>query len=268
MSEALPPLGTLWVEGRLGWLEQACLASAVAVGHPVTLYTYKDATGAPPGVDIRDAREIMPFERMVRHEASGSWSLGSNLFRYEMQRRGAGIWIDADVYFLKPVRLEGRPVLFGWQKPGLVNGAVLWAAQDCPLMDRIFDYLAQEHIVPYWMPWRKRLPHELRRRLGLRPLRLGEHKWGVAGPRAITWAAGELDLLRHARPAEAFYPYGPKRARDAFDPGVDIMERTTPGTVAVHLWNEAIKELKRAPPPPGSFAARICAEHGIDPGAG
>lgn len=259
-----PPLHTLWVEGRLGWLEQACLASAVAAGHPVTLYAYRSVEGAPEGVAVADAEAVMPFSRMRRHKG-GSWSLGSNLFRYEAQRQGRGIWIDADVYILRPLPVPRPPVLFAWQKPGLVNGAVFWAAPESGLIERLDAYLAQTHIVPYWMSWRKRLPYALRKRLGLRPLPLEAHKWGVAGPRAITFAAGELGLLDHALPAETFYPYGPKRARDAFDPSVDILALTTPETVGIHLWNEAIRDLKKGPPPPGSFMARICAEQGIDP---
>lgn len=259
-----PALHTLWVEGRLGWLERACLASAVAVGHPVTLYTYRGVEGAPAGVVVRDAETVMPFARMRRHKG-GSWSLGSNLFRYEAQRQELGVWIDADVYFLRPLPAPRPPVLFAWQKPGLVNGAVFWAAPASRLIERIDAYLAQEHIIPDWMSWRKRLPHLLRKRLGLQPLPLEAHKWGVAGPRAITYAARELGLLDHALRADTFYPYGPKRARDAFDPAVDILARATPETVAVHLWNEAIRDLKKNPPPPGSFMFRICAEAGLDP---
>jgi hypothetical protein len=262
-----PALHTLWVEGRLGWLERACLASAVATGHDVTLFTYHGVEGAPSGVTVRDAADVMPFARMRRHKG-GSWSLGSNLFRYEMQRQGVGVWIDADVYFLRALPALSAPVLFGWQKDGLVNGAVFWAAPESGLIEALDAYLAQEHIVPYWMSWRKRLPYLLRKRLGLRPLPLEAHKWGVAGPRAITWAARERGLLGHAVPQATFYPYGPKKARDAFDPSVDIMARATPDTMAIHLWNEALGDLKRAPPPPGSFMARICAEQGVEPAAG
>lgn len=260
----LPRLNTLWVEGSLTYVEQVCLLSAVRLGHPVTLYTYYGVDGVPAGVELRDGREILPEARLVKHRAKDSWSLGSNIFRYQLMREGGGVWIDADLYFLKPLRLEGRDLLFGWQKKGLINGAVLYASPDHPLIDGLFAYLSKEHLMPYWMPWRKRVFYELRPRLGLRPLRLEEHRWGIAGPRAITHVARELDLLYHAVPADVFYPYGPKRARDAFEPGVDIRARLSPRTVTVHLWNEVIKSFKTAPPPAGSFIARICEAHDVE----
>lgn len=266
MAEADPPapLATLWVEGRLSYLEQVCLASAIAAGHSTTLYTYRGVEGAPPGVRVRDAREVMAEEHMIKHRARDSWALGANLFRYHMMRKGVGVWIDADLYLLRPLRLGGRSHLFGWQKEDLINNAVLYAPPDSPLLDGLFAFLAQEHIVPYWLPLKKRLRYQIRPWLGLRPLPLSEHRWGVAGPRALTHVARALDLTGHAVPQDVFYPYGPKRARDAFDPGIDLMARTTPRTVGIHLWNEAIKPLKRAPPPPGSFLARACERHGVD----
>jgi hypothetical protein len=260
----LPRLNTLWVEGSLTYVEQVCLSSAVRLGHPVTLYTYYGVDRVPPGVDVRDGREVLPEPRLLKHREKNSWSLGSNIFRYQLMREGRGVWIDADLYFIKPLHLDDRDLLFGWQKEGLVNGAVLYASPTNPLVEGLFNYLNQEHLVPWWMPWRKRVFYELRPKLGLRPLRLEEHKWGIAGPRAITYVARELDLLRHAEPADVFYPYGPKRARDAFAPAMDILARTSPRTVTVHLWNEVIKGFKRAPPPAGSFVAEICAAHGVD----
>ncbi|MFP4126524.1 MAG: hypothetical protein ACLFU0_07755 [Alphaproteobacteria bacterium] len=262
-GEPLPRLNTLWVEGALTYVEQVCLLSAVRLGHPVTLYTYFGVDRVPPGVEVRDGREVMAEARLLKHREKNSWSLGSNLFRYQLMREARGVWIDADLYFLKPLRLDGRELLFGWQKPGLINGAVFYASATHPLIDALFAHLGREHLIPHWLPWHKRIFYELRPRLGLRPLTLEEHRWGIAGPRAITYVARELDLLDHAVPADMFYPYGPKRARDAFDPAVDIRARLTPRTVTVHLWNEIIKSLKTRPPPAGSFIAEICAAQEI-----
>ena len=153
----------------------------------------------------------------------------------------------------------------GWQKPGLLNGAVFWVPPESPLIGALFDWLGQEHIVPPWLSWRKRLPYALRPLLGLRPLKLEEHRWGVAGPRAITLCAERLGMLDLAQPPDVFYPLQPKQARRAFDPADDVMALTTERTVAVHLWHEQVKALKAAPPPPGSFAASICAAHGVVP---
>lgn len=262
---SLPPLNALWVEGRLSWLERACLKSAVSVGHEVTLWTYFGVEGAPEGVAVRDGREVMPESGLLKHKKRNSWSLGSNIFRYRLMEQRCGAWMDADVYFLKPMPWLRDDVIYGWQKPGLLNGAILYIADDSPLLPALFSWLGQRHIVPPWLRLKKRWRYELTKRLNLTPIPLEEHHWGVAGPRAITHCAGPLGLLEHAQPVDVFYPLPPKRAKDAFNPSVDVLAETTDRTITVHLWNEEVKALKKAPPPAGSFAAHICAEQGIDP---
>jgi len=262
-ARRLPRLNTLWVEGRLTYVEQACLCSAVRAGHPVTLYSYFDVSGVPAEVEHRDGREVMPERALVKHRQKNSWALAADLFRYELLRHGRGVWIDADLVLLRPIEIAGRAVLFGWQKPGLINNAVLYAEPDSALLSALESHLAQPHLIPWWLPWRKRWPYELRAALGLRPLTLAENRWGITGPRALTYVAHELALTSLAEPPEVFYPYGPKRARDAFDPTVDVRSRFGARTRAVHLWNEIIKGLKLRPPPAGSFMAEICAEFGV-----
>ncbi|MFP4536885.1 MAG: hypothetical protein ACLFPA_01150, partial [Dichotomicrobium sp.] len=116
-------------------------------------------------------------------------------------------------------------------------------------------------IVPPWLPKRKKLRYQIRPWLGLRPLTLAEYPWGVIGPRALTHFARELDLTHYAVPQDVFYPVPPKQAKLLFDPDADIAQYITDRTIAVHLWNEGIKELKREPAPKGSFIERICAAH-------
>ncbi|MFP4538998.1 MAG: hypothetical protein ACLFPA_11940, partial [Dichotomicrobium sp.] len=65
MSE-LPVLNTMWVEGPLSYVEQVCLKSALACGHKVVLYTYFDVTGVPDGVEVRDGREVMGEDYLMK----------------------------------------------------------------------------------------------------------------------------------------------------------------------------------------------------------
>src|SRR5690242_2392198 len=99
----LERLNSLWVGERLGYIEQLCIASAMVAGHPFTLYSYTPdiIENVPDGVEIRDAREIMPEERLVRYADSGAIQLGANFFRYELLLKGAGYWVDMDFCFLR-----------------------------------------------------------------------------------------------------------------------------------------------------------------------
>ncbi len=253
----------MWVEGPLSYVEQVCLKSAVAQGHRVVLYTYFDVTGVPDSVEVRDGREVMSEAYLMKQKKRNSWSLCSNIFRYFLMREKDSVWIDADVFFISPLRVEHQTHVFGWQKEELLNGAVLRIPSGSPLLDDLIQFVHLKQIVPPWLPWRKKLRYQVRPWLGLRPLTLAEYPWGVIGPRALTHFARELNLTDHAVPQDVFYPLPPKRAKLLFDPEADVESYITERTVAVHLWNEGIKELKRAPAPEGSFMARICAEYDV-----
>jgi hypothetical protein len=262
MSE-LPVLNTMWVEGPLSYVEQVCLKSALAQGHRVVLYTYFDVSGVPAGVEVRDGREVMGDDYLMKHKKRDSWALCANTFRYKLMKRERGVWIDADVYMIRPIKNTFSEYLFGWQKEDLINNAVIFFEKNGELVDSLLAFIDQQYIIPPWLPWRQRLRYQLRPMLGLRPLSLAEHRWGVIGPRALTHFAKELDLTHHAVPQDVFYPLPAKQAKLLFDPEADVDRYITDRTVAVHLWNEGIKELKRAPAPEGSFMARICAEHDV-----
>ncbi|HEX9963551.1 MAG TPA: hypothetical protein VGB04_01040 [Allosphingosinicella sp.] len=141
---------------------------------------------------MADAAAILPPARIVRHRG-GSPSLFSNLFRYELQRRGLGTWMDSEVYLLAPI--DGRSdYLLGYGAPGVINGALLRLPPDSPMLPPLIA-LFGEREVPPWLPWRARLAARLR--LALRGRSgLADMPWGSAGPRALSWLAS---LRLHGR---------------------------------------------------------------------
>ena len=48
---SLPIVASLWIGGRLSFLEQVCLKSFVDHGHRTILYTYGAVAGVPDGVE-------------------------------------------------------------------------------------------------------------------------------------------------------------------------------------------------------------------------
>jgi hypothetical protein len=252
----LPHCVTFWIGPRLGSLERACLRSVLRHGHRLTLYCYDPPKGVPDGVEIADASAIVPRSRLIRHRG-GSPSLFSNLFRYELQRRGLGTWIDVDVYLLAP--LDGSADhLVGYEAPGVINGAVLRLPPDSPLL-RPLIALFEEREVPRWLPWRERVAARLR--LAVRGRTgLADMPWGTAGPKALSWLGARLGLAHRALPSEVLYPVPWQEAGWISDPAASLAQKAGPRTVAVHLWNERIKHFKDGPALPGSFLARLQAE--------
>jgi hypothetical protein len=247
---------SFWLGPKLGPIERACLRSMVRHGHPVALYCYDPPAGAPEAIELRDAADIFPRSEVIRHK-TGSVALFSNRFRYELQRRGLGTWVDTDLYVLKAI--DGTcPYLFGQEAPGFFNMGVLRLPPDSPVIAPLLD-LFNERTVPPWL----RADHRAVARWRLwRTGRTGLARmpWGSAGPAALTAMVKRFGLEALAQPAEVFSPVHWRDAAWLRDPAQQLDDRIGARTVAVHLWNEVIKTFKDQRAAPGSFLARLQAE--------
>lgn len=246
----------LWIGSDAGALERACMLSVLRQGHRLILWTYGPVNAVPAGVEMADATEILPKSLILRHE-TGSVSLFSNWFRYELQRRGLGTWIDSDVYLLQPIDTNS-PYLLTEMAPGWINGGILRMPPDSPALSPLLEIFERPH-VPYWLPLRPRLRAQLRR-LRTGRVDLSRLPWGTSGPRALTAVARHLGLDSLAVPAAVYSPVPWEHAEWITNPTVTLESWTTPVTRAVHLWNERIKHLKHHPSPPGSFLHRLQSE--------
>ena len=232
------------------------MRSVLRHGNSLTLYSYRDVPGVPEGVEVRDAAVILPEERMIRH-SGGSPAPFADWFRYALQQRGAGTWIDLDIYFVAPLTEPGN-YLFGLQEPGVINNAVLRLPPDCPLVAALLDLFERDRPLP-WLSVRERAMDRWNRLFA--PSKRRERlPWGATAPRALTALAYKLDVAHHALPAEVFYPVPYQRAEWILDPRLRLEDMIGPRTVTVHLWNELIRPFKQGPAPAGSFLERLFAE--------
>src|SRR5438094_244346 len=172
---------SLWIGSRLGAVERACMLSVLRQGHPLRLWCYDGLDGVPPGIQLADAADVLPASSIIRH-SEGSPSLFSNRFRYELQRRGLGPWIDADVYLLRPI--PDRDYLFAWEDGERINGSVLRLPGDSPLIPALLD-LFEERSIPPWLTWRERMAARWRLVTTGRT-DLPRMPWGSTGPHALT----------------------------------------------------------------------------------
>lgn len=250
----LPIVNMLWVDGQLGPVERACMRSVLRQGHRLVLWHYFPLEGVPQGAELRDGDAVVPRSRLIRHKATGSWSLFSNLFRYELLRQGLGLWFDCDCYLLHPVAWDGG-LLAGFDSNGLVACGVLGLPVDSPVLDRLIGYFDAREVPP-WLPLRWRVRFTIQRWLqGRFPIE--QMPWGNLGPRAVTAMIAEFGLLDQVKPAEVFYPWSWQEAELVFEPVSQVMARISPSTVALHLYNQMIRERKNQLPPPGSFLERL-----------
>lgn len=249
----LPVCNALWVGQALGPIEAACLRSFVEAGHKVDLHVFDEPTGAPSCVRLVDAAETVSREHLIRHRRTGSFSLFSNRFRYELMRAGKGLWIDCDLLCLKPI--VDAPYIFGIEDTRLINGAVLKLPSDDPVLDDLLAPFTEPRWVPPWASLRRRLRYRLRYRI--RPgFGLADMSWGTAGPRALTYYLGRRGLDRFALPRAVFYPVGPDETHLLVGVAAEaVRARIRPETLCIHLWNQQLASAD--PAVPGSLVARI-----------
>ena len=246
---------SLWIGDGFGAVERACLRSVVRQGHRLTLYCYDEPIGIPDGVDLADAAEILPASALVRHR-TGSVAPFSDWFRYELLKRGKGTWVDTDMYLIRPLD-EEAPYLFGEERDGVINNAVLRLPADSPALDAL---LAPFHgSMPDWLAARHRLASRIRRWI-TGEMDVGAMPWGTTGPAALTAIAARYGLSSQALAPAIFYPVPWQRADWILDPNLRPEEMVTDQTVGIHLWNECIRKIKTRPPPEDSFLHRLWTE--------
>ena len=243
---------TLWIGDSLGPVERACLRSVVRQGHQLTLYCYRQPAGVPEEVTLDDAGAILP-ESSIFYHRKGSVALFADWFRYELQRRRAGIWVDTDVYLLRPLD-ERREYLFGGQAAGLINDAIRRLPAEWPAIDDLLKPFAGK--TPPWLRGRSLLMSKLREMLTGRA-DVASMPWGSTGPAALTAVVNAHGVQCEALPPDVFYPAPWESAAWILDPDLSLDDMISEATVAIHLWNEQIKHFKNTPAPPGSFLRRL-----------
>ena len=263
----LPDIASLWIGDRLSWLEQLCLKSFADAGHRVRLYSYAGIDNLPEGVLAGDANDIFPGEPMYRHAKNGSPAIHADLFRLNLLARTESIWVDADMYCLRPFDL-GTPFVFGWEKPGQICNAVLGLPPDSKTLRSLLTFFEDEYAIAPWLkPWQR--AELMAARDAGTPLHMTQQPWGFTGPASVTHFLQETGEIAHAQPQEAFYPVSFKDRNHLIQSKFHPEDRMTDATYGVHFWARRMKprleEKEHNRPRRGSFMDKLLERHGIDP---
>lgn len=264
----LPIVASLWIGGKLSFIEQVCLKSFADHGHRTILYTYGEVGGVPPGVEVLDANLIFPNQKFIRHKRSGSPAVHADAFRYRMIELQTVIWVDADVLCMQPWAMPSQFV-FGWEKEGrLVCNAVLGLPRFSRTLKRLNTFCRDEYPIPPWAKPEEAARLEAAKAAGA-PVHVSELAWGVWGPAAVTHFLFETGEMDKVMPQNAFYPIPFQDRRDLLNPGKDIDARLGAGCYGVHLWNRRLRRRivthENGIPAEDSFLGRALIRHDIDP---
>ena len=258
-ADGLPEIHALWIGSRLGPVAAACIGSFARAGHEVVLHAYRDVEDLPACVRLSDASRVIPEKAIVRHRQSGSHALFSDIFRYELLRRQPVIYVDCDVYCVRPIEAAGY--VMGYERDGIINGAVLALPSACAMLDDLDRAVGDRWFIPPWISRSKAARLRLRKLAGRRGLE--DLPWGSLGPRALTYLAEKHAVAALAEPPDVFYPLDMDRTSLLFDPRLSLDDLVTPRTKCIHLYNEVLRRKGRAEIPPGSPLAAIVREAGL-----
>lgn len=229
----LAKIHAVWIGNHLGRVHAACLRSFVLHGHSVTLHVYQTPNDVPSGVQLADANKLLPESEVVAHSKTGNLAIFSDFLRYEVLAQGLGLYVDCDVYCVRPI--EDDEYILSWETYNSINGAVLKLPVECPVLAELRALRGKKRFLPPWFRGDRRAYYAFLQLLGLKR-RLQDLPWGSVGPHALTWYMNQYDLLTKVRPCDVFYPNSVSQFSLLFDNGVDMKDIVTPRTLAVHLW--------------------------------
>jgi len=235
-----------WTGGPLSAFERLSLQSFTRRDHVTHLYTYEFELEAPPGVQVQDARDVLPLDGLAQSLIERkAFALLSNVVRYRLLASGpTGLtWVDTDVVLLAD-DLPNAETICAYESPGRVNGAVLRSPPNSALTERLIEAVD-----------------------GLDADEALARPWGTYGPRLITQLVSELSLEKAVLPQRSIYPIHFKQTWRIFDPeSTAWCHAATADAAAIHLWNEVIRRsgFRSHRPPEGSFLMQLCVDHGVE----
>lgn len=218
-------------------MERLSIASFLANGHPFHLYTYDEVRGVPPGVELRDAREILPESMIFQYAEQKSYAGFANFFRYKMLLDRGGWWSDVDSVCLRPFEFDAPYVFSSELHEGVryVNNGTIRAPEGSPLFAEAWEICR-----------------------GKDPAALG---WGETGPRLVSALVASHGLEAHVQPPEVFCPLG-------YEQWATLLEPEPPpvpdAARAIHLWNEMWRRAgydKNAAYPPSCLYEQLKARY-------
>jgi len=259
----LETLNSLWVGDRLRYMEQLCILSALDLGHPFRLYSYTPEIlhGVPAGVDLRDAREIMPIDKLVRDSSNGAVQPGSDIFRYILLTKESGYWVDMDFYFLKPLDFD-EDYVFGWQNESAINNAILRIPANSNMASDLCN-LPKTNWCPPWLGPKSKFLYYWRR-FTKGDIKLENLGWATLGPGLVTYLAKKHGVAEKAQERTMFYPVKYEDAHVIFEPADEAERMLTSRTRAVHFWQAKLVGRLAMPPPLGSYLDLACRRYGIE----
>lgn len=240
-----PDIVTFWHGNPLGRLRRVCLASQVKLGHQVTVFAFGAIDDLPPGVHVADAEPVLPmaFAKKIRPQQAGkltSRTIGqfSDFFRMRLQHLGRGLWLDSDVYLLRPIELDPRWPYFAWESRSHIGNSVLYLPAMHPIVAAYEELMAKDVLFSDALMFYHRLIGHWRRIRDRERFIPADIRLGLYGPAALTALAWRHGAMRDAGTRKSLYSI--HRRPELFFAPTDFQSIISdPAIVGLHLSPKA-----------------------------
>jgi hypothetical protein len=246
-----PDIVTFWHGGPLHHIHRMCLASQVKLGYRVTLYSYAPMQGLPAGVGNEDAAPVLPLSfldrlpTVARGRGTNRPLLHlSDFFRIRLQRLGRGLWLDTDMYLLRPFEMDPEQPFFAWESTKFINNSVLYLPAAHPIVAEYERLIAADELLPDWLPPRLRARRLWWKLIG-RAHGPQDLSTLVYGPMALTELAKRHHCLGAALSRDSFYKF--TRTHDFFRRSNVAAILGNPDVIGIHVQRKA--RMDEAPVP-------------------
>lgn len=238
---------SLWIGNKIGAFEELSIKSFLKHKQIYKLYCYDTIQNLPDGVQVEDANEILPFDKIpefYKKNLRDSYAAISDLFRYLLLYKKGNFWVDTDIVCLKPFDFQ-QDIVFCRESYTTIGTAVLkFPAKNTitkAMVDLAMNPLRYGNIIK-----RKRLSTKFKKLSN--KLNIKDLEWGsIAGPLALTRILKENNLFENALPFNYFYPISFYNWDSIFDSSFPISFVSDEKCYAIHLWNQISSEYLRNP---------------------
>ncbi len=237
-----PTFASFWAGAPPSPFELACFHSFARRGYDLVVYSYDRFDGMPDWLTFRDASEITSRADLELYIYDGKPNLShfSDLFRYRLFQETDRIWVDADIFLMRPFDFDLPTSIFAKETETSLCAAVMRLDRADPRLDELVTRT--------------------------RALAGKSLFWGETGPRLMTSVFGKTDAFKDAFAPSTFYPVLYDVFWKVFLPEQrDACEAMCEQGYTLHLWNNIVVQLgvwKSLAPPEGSYLHELFAKDG------
>ena len=232
-----------WAGESVPAYEAACMSSFVRHGYTLSVYSYGEISNLPSGAALRSAHEIVDEKYVRAYLIKGKPSLShfSDLFRYRLFQTTDLVYVDTDLYLLRPFDFVLPKTLLALEDKTNICGAIMRIDRASPLLAQLVDRterLAGRNLV-----------------------------WGETGPRLLTSTFGNDIAWKDTFRPDLFFPIHYDEFWKIFLPEYrEECESLCRRAYTLHLWNNIVGKVgvwKEVLPPKGCYLERRFVEDGL-----